>query len=209
MNHAPQEDFAHSVVRMRSSLARVELAASRIARDSLTPATRELAAGITESVREIDEEIGTALGTFRAESESSIDVGDCAQVLATTRDRMLPILRAHAIEWPTIDALHEVFLHDRVAVERAALLMLRAGIALAGRGGRLQLSLVHDRQKRSIGVRLSAERDTPSSNNENLLCDSLSGARAFALRHRGSLELHDAARGAALMTLWLPPLEVE
>jgi len=209
MNHPPLEDFTHSVVRMRSSLARVELAASRIARDSLTPATRELAAGITESVREIDEEIGTALGTFCAEPDSSIDVGDCAQVLAATRDRMLPILRAHAIEWPPIDANHEAFLHDRVVVERAALLMLRAGIALAGRGGTLRLSLVHDRHELNIGVRLSAEQNVPSSDSDNLLCDSLAGARAFALRHRGSLELHDAARGAALMTLWLAPLEVE
>jgi len=209
MNPAPLEDFAHSVVRMRSSLARVELAASRIARDSLTPATRELAAGITESVREIDEEIGTALGTFRAEPDAGVDVGDCAQVLAAMRDRMLPILRAHTIDWPAMDEDRDAFVHDRVGVERAALLMLRSGIALAGRGGRLALSLVHGRDSMGIGIRLATERNAPSSENENLLCDSLGGARAFAHRHRGSLELHDAARGAALVTLWLAPLEVE
>lgn len=202
MNPVPLDQIAESMVRMRSSLARVELAASRLARDSLTPASRELAENISETVREIDHEIDGSLRTLRPPPKIESDPQSCSHMLAELHDRMMPVLRAHAIEWPFAMPTQERYVNDPIAFERAALVVLRTGISIAGRGGRLALSLVRETDGGRLGLDLTT-RHAESPSDEQQAVDALVGLRSFAHRVGATLQVSEAPPDEAHLTLWL------
>jgi len=189
---------------MRTSLARVELAASRLARDAATPAARDLATGISEAVLDIDDEIGEALRTLRSEPDTGNDFEDCSPILAALRERITPILRAHGISWLRLGGEDEVVIADRVAVELAALVMLRTGIAQAGHGGAIQLSLVRDARVPCIGLCLT----THPGDGHIADADALVRARTLAQRHGSSLVVRHS-EGSLTATLWLTRSEAK
>ena len=204
MTPVPQEEIFDSILRIRTPLARIELAASRLARDAATPAARDFAIGISQAVREIDDEIGDALGTLRPEPGATVDVGDCGPILTALRARMIPILQAYEIDWRPVESGDQQIGGDRLAFERAAVVMLRAGIALAGRAGTIHLSMVQDTDVPRIGLCLTTHRREGAAANAE--SDAIAQARAFAHRFQGSLDVRPS-EGASIVTLWLTPLE--
>ncbi len=200
----PHEGLADSILHIRTCLSRVELAASRLAREATTPVARDLVAGISQAVQEIDDEIGEALLSLRTESNSDAEVSDCSHSLEILRDRMSPILHAHGIHWLPREIGEPCLTTNRDGIELAALVMLRTGIALAGHGGTIDLELVRDPETSRIGLRLAAERVDASEGDP----DTLIHARALAERHRGSLIVQESA-GSHSATLWLTSSEAE
>lgn len=201
--------LTQAILRMRTPLARVELAASRLARSAATPATRGLVEGISEAVRQIDHEISDSLRVIRPAAREQSDFGDARGVLTALRRRTAAVLQAYEIRWPPPDGEDQPILADRVAVEKAALVMLRAGIALAGRGGSVELSLVHHAEASRTGLRLAAEQavDAAPSSASSTAPDPLTQPLAFALGWGGSLDVRRRDREATA-TLWLAPSEL-
>lgn len=207
MTLVPVEELSDSIVRMRESLARVELAASRLARDSVTPIAHQLATGISESVQDIDDEIGAALRVLRVAPKEHADIGECGQLLTDLRERMLPILDAHGVRWPQLEMPSEVILDNCIVVERVALVMLRAGISIAGRGGEIRLSLLRSDDSQQLGMRVGIEPAIRAGDEETPKAGTLIALRALAHRFGGSLELHDEIGSAVQGTYWFARLE--
>lgn len=210
MNQAPLEEIASSMVRMRSCLARVELAASRLARESLKPLTRELAEGVSESVREIDDEIDRSLRILRVGPVGADESTRCAEIVAQVEARMAPILGAHAIEWRGVAPEHTSCRLDPIVLEAAALALLGSGIALAGRGGRLTLALDVDPDRGRVGLRLEAKRSDPAPADLRPIAEVVSGLRAVTHRFGAGIGVESDAAGEreARVTLWLATDEV-
>ena len=198
--------FAHAFLRMRTPLARAELAASRLARDAATPAARGLAAGISEAVREVDQEIVRSLQSLRPVDAAEDSFGDCADVLPALRTRMAPVLCAHDIAWTqaakaTREANELPVLGDRVGLARAAVVMLRAGIDFVGPGGCFVLETCRNAEVDALGLRLEATRPT-GTRRDPAGGDPLSPALSFALHSGGCLEVQHRSHHATA-TLWL------
>ena len=201
MTPDPNEGLTDSILRMRTCLSRVELAATRLAREAATPAARGLAVGISKAVYEIDDEIGDALRALRSESQEA-DIGDCRPILAAFRRRMSPILRAHDVAWCDDAVAVDLCIADRAAFEFSALVMLRTGIELVGADRTIDLSLVHGADTCDIGLRLGLDRFDPDEADT----DPIRRIHALAARYRCSLTLENGD-GAASVTLWLPSVE--
>ena len=207
MTPIPNEQITDSILRMRTSLARIELAASRLARDAMTPVTRDFVAGISEAVREIDDEISDSLRTLRAEPNVDPVIGDCSGILSALHERIAPILETYEIRWPRLESDGDDVLGDLVQVELVALHMLRAGIALAGRAGTIDLSLMRDTAAPRIGLCLLSARCPEDILDSSTQADELAPIRALAHRYEGEMSVRETESGP-IVTFWLAPTEV-
>ena len=188
--------FAKTFLRMRTPLARVELAASRLARFAESPAARDLAAGITEAVQVLDDEIDRSLRVLGMTTAREVDRGDCRAILPALRRRMQPVLRAHGIEW--IDGWESAVpvSGDRLGVGRAALGMLRAAMVAARGGAHLRVELTQRAGDSVLGVRVRLDRLASSRD------AAFADARELASAMGGSLEVQPDGSGVSAV-LWL------
>lgn len=203
MTQPRDKRLADLVVGMRTPLSRVELAATQLARTVMTPAAKELAAGISEAVSHLDERISDVLNALEPAGAEDFD---CSTVLAALRQRMEPVLSARSVEWvETSCESEEPVYGDRGIVARSALALLVAGMELAGPRGRLTLDMVSEGAER-YGVLLRARsRDATATHSalEGGEADRLlSHARRVAREGGGALEI-DPLDSEVVLTLWL------
>ena len=141
----PKNLAAGLALGLRSSLARVELAASQLTRELRTPTARELARVISAAVRETDRDIDVIVALLLPLARPRGRSDDLRAVFRRLGERVAPVLDAAGTSWEEPVAPGSVRLQgDPVATERAALALARAGSRLAGAGGRLRLGLVGD-----------------------------------------------------------------
>lgn len=156
MTRIRYEATAELALGMRAPLARIELAASRLAREARTPGGRALAASISESVAELDESIGRSLALLARETEAAPAADDLRAVLADLHRRLSPALEARGVQWaqPTPEALE--VRGDAALVRRLAVMLVREGAGRAGAGGAIGLSVRGDAE--GYGVELAVRR---------------------------------------------------
>lgn len=145
-----------AVIEMRTPLARVELAASQLARDGTTPAARTLARGISEAVVELDRLIARSLCALVADVASRKLAADCRGVLTEVASRVSPVLRARRIRLQVESPASSPAPGDLEEVRHAALVLVRAGTSLAPPGGALILWVEERRGRCGVGLRVTA-----------------------------------------------------
>jgi signal transduction histidine kinase len=185
---------AHAVA-LRTPLARVQLAASQLERDAVTPHARRLALAIAEAVAELDTGITETLSVLVPPAPPATD-DDVAVVLETLRQRVAPSLRARGVTWEPGPPAEAPVPGNASWVREAAAVLAREAVVGVGAGGRLRIALVEGTGR--LGLRLELE---PA-----VAAPSLPGARALALRRGGVLEMED---GHGRATLWLPRIAEE
>lgn len=187
--------MAELLLRMRTPLSRIELAASRLARDATTPTRLDLAHGISDAVSELDEAIAGGLRGLVSDGAGAAEVEDCRAVLEDLRERLTPLLLARSIEWEAEPAgAAEPVPGDPDATRRAALALLRTGSALAGPGGAVALSFAREHEGRRRGIALEVKRGSDETREgtaaaaRNDLGDGVRALQDFVLAHGGAFE---------------------
>jgi len=194
--------LASLIVAMRTPLARVELAATQLARSTMTPAAQSLATGISEAVSHLDERIADALRALAAPAGGG-EAADCRGVLETLRKRMEPVLRARSVTW-TDDPVssEQPLLGDRTSCANDALTLLVAGMDFAGPGGRISLAIERGADG-GCGVSLRATRAGETDAVDGDPTDEIvTRVRNLTSPTGGTLECNEAEEGLC-MTLWL------
>ncbi len=171
---------------MRTPLARVELAATQLARDATTPADRELAAGISDAVAEIDQMIHRALEILLPREPDPTSRVDVVPILERVCARVAPALEARGISWSLGAVPTGGVVGDPRLIEQAALALLRGGVAIAGSGGSLRMRLDKDADRYGVAVETVCAPGVPSEEEWRRAFD---GARDFALGHAGMMAL--------------------
>jgi signal transduction histidine kinase len=167
-------------VEMRTPLARIELAASQLVREAATPLARELAAGISEAVRDLDALIARSLGLLLP-SAAEARHEPLGPVLEEVQERLHAALLARGVRLE--QGPRPGVRGDPERARRGALLLLRAGAPLVGEGGTLRLGLVADGVRWGLALELDPGASAPGD-----LGPLLEAARHFVTSHRGELE---------------------
>ena len=130
MNLERDAELAAIVLDIRTPLSRVELAASRLAREDMPPRARDLAETIREAVAAIDRELENAVLALAPRAERTRS--GAGPVLEALRTRLAPVLEARGLELE-IEPAPEVEL-DPTVLRRAAIALTRAAVEHAGPG---------------------------------------------------------------------------
>lgn len=199
MSEAAQGPAAERLLaEARNALARIELAATQLARDACTPAARTLSRGISDAVEDLDAVLTRALVPLRAGAPQAQPGSDASNLLPELVGRLARTLAARGIELEA-EAADGVVQADLHLLRRATLALVRAAARVAGTRGRIVVGLRRGDGPRS-GIRLHLrllEGAAPAWE------EWLQEPRVFAQLHGGSLECD--ARGAECeATLWLP-----
>jgi hypothetical protein len=185
---------------LRSSLARVELAASQLGREVQTPAARDLARTISAAVGQADRQLDRIVALLAPQARVGRGVEDARSVLARLRGRIAPVLAARGTACELRAWGREPLRADPVLVERVALALVRIASALAGPEGRLWMAL--DREGEQVGVVVGCApadgRALPEDPER-----AFAGLLPLAVRHGGTLAGGPAGSGWQA-TLWLP-----
>lgn len=177
-------------VEMRTPLARIELAASQLAREATTPLSHDLASSISEAVRDLDALIGRALGLLLP-SGSDARHEPLVPVLEEVQQRLGAVLGARGVRLEL--APHLDVRGDADRARRGALLLLRAGAPVVGDGGTLRIGLAADGARWGLALELAPGRAAAGD-----VTPLLEAARHFVLSSRGELEpLPEPEAGAA------------
>ena len=186
------------VLGLRSQLARVELASSRLARESLIPSAHELAQSISEAVGEVDREIDRITALLLPLESNSGPRDDLRSVLTRLGERIAPVLAASGTRWETPEVAAEPLCGDPLRLERVALALLRVGARIAGSGGRLRLDLVGDASRYGLALECRPAGDgAPGGDPQDVFSDVLPMLAAQG----GALE-SQAESDAARATVW-------
>lgn len=142
-----------------SPLATIELAASRLLRESATPAVHALARTISEAVQEIDAELASALLLLDATPIEPHAEADALPALRTLVRRATAALAAREIELRAALEAEAAWPGDPDLLAMATSLMVRIAAGQAGRGGRCELALQARDERRGVVVRWRAAPD--------------------------------------------------
>jgi len=194
MSNARAAAAAARSVALRTPLARVQLAASRLEREAVTPAVARLVASISDAVAELDRGIADLLGVLVPPAQPVTDE-DVAAALEVLRQRVAPSLCARGVEW-TAGAGHAGPVPGNASLVReSAVALVREAAAALGAGGRVRLDLAEAPDRLELRLSLTGGRaGAPGPG-------GFEASRALALRRGGGLDW-DGAAGRA--TLWLP-----
>ena len=191
----PERSFTAALaLGLRTPLSRIELAASRLEREAVTPAARGLAEGICDAVEELDRMIVQLTAVLAPPPPIDPPRAPLAEVLPAMRDRLAPVLAARGVQWlePELDA---GAVGDPDALKLTALSLIRAGTELAGGGGRVSIQLQTEAGR--SGVRLEVASDAPVA-----IADSaLRELRSRVLIQGGSVELTPRSDGC-VASVW-------
>lgn len=143
----PVETHAAALsVEIRTPLAQIELAASQLFREALTPNTRAQSEQIFEAVAEIDclvERMLRVLVPRRREWETQQDL---ASVLSELRRRFAPALSACGVEWKWREPARSRVIGNLERVRRLCTELLHQALTLSGEGGQFTLGMVQREQ---------------------------------------------------------------
>ncbi len=175
MSDALRHAAAKRIAGLFGALSRIELAASRLARENLTPSARELLGAVREAASELDEGVNEALLWLTPAVATTRAAGELGPVLRDLAQRFAPVLAARDRTLrPCLDPASRAT-GDPEFVRRIATRMLRAAAQFAGCGGAITLGIVEGParsgveaswtragagfESRSDRARTSAERD--------------------------------------------------
>lgn len=185
--HQPSlAELAGALRELHAPIARIELAASRLAREDMPPRARQLATTIREAVAELDERLdATARQGLPALQRPSQKIGNA---LEAWKMRMRPVLAARGLALET--SVDEDLAIDPVTMRRGLNALTRLALDAAG-SGPLHLDLSHVDGALRMQARWHRADTAPGF--------AADAARRNAAATGGRLD-HDPS-GA---TLWLP-----
>lgn len=187
----PRDERAAALaLELRAPLSRVELAASQLLREALTPAGRRTAERIGEAVREVDRGIARLLAWIEPEADAAAGA-DWSQVLGELRRRLAGVLALRGITWEE-GPLAAAPGTDPGRARLLATALLRAAAARAGAGGRFRVELRAEEGGAVLSVRCrgGATAGPPPP--------AVEEARGLALSQGAVLETRKTADGAVL-----------
>lgn len=184
-------------VEARSPLAQIELAASQIYREALTPNARAQSEQIFEAVAQIDALVDRMLRVLVPPKRSATREQALAPILAALRQRFAPALMACGVEW--------IFAEDRASgatnqpqqVRKLCTELLRLALALSGKGGSFEFDLAEGGG--GVEARLVCLRREACSETQAVAARAaVAQARAVILEDGGVLVGQADAQGSAL-----------
>lgn len=185
--------------RARSALARIGLAATRLAREASTPAMQALVATITDAVEQLDRALGDALPPNGGALPRAPAAADVATTLDALRPRLVRALAARELGLDLAVPAAPVP-GDASLLRQAVAQLVRGAARELAPGGRIVLGL------RSEGSRFGVDATLYAADGRPATVDAarwLEAPRAFAQRWCGALE-HAAGDDVHGATLWLP-----
>jgi signal transduction histidine kinase len=196
VNARRDAQLAAALLGLRTPLARIQLAASRMRRDGSPPLACSCGDSICEAVEELDKRLELAVAAL-VRDPTPTPPRDCEGTLDQVLRRVAPAFEARGCICERMPAPGSV-LGDEARVRRGALQLLRVALRFAGRGGRVKVGLVDGATR--YGLRLNAEG--LEQNETQWLGEPLAALRRFALALDGELEF-EATEGTGLRAaLW-------
>lgn len=157
MNPNRDAELAAVVLDIRTPLSRVELAASRLAREDMPPRARDLAETIREAVAVIDRQVEHAVLALAPRAPRARS--SAGPVLEALRTRLAPVLEARGLELE-IEPAPEIEL-DPTVLRRAAIALTRAAVEHAAPGA-FRLGLRPSQHGWGVSVRWH-QREAPAA----------------------------------------------
>jgi signal transduction histidine kinase len=196
VNARRDAQLAAALLGLRTPLARIQLAASRMRRDGSPPLARSCGEAICEAVEELDGRLELAVAALAPERKPAPPRA-CEGALNQVLERVAPAFEARGCRCERMPAPDSV-LGDEARVRRGALQLLRVALRFAGRGGRVRVGLVDGTAR--YGLQLNAQG--LEADETEWLGEPLAALRRFALALDGELEL-EATEGTGLRAaLW-------
>lgn len=171
------------VSELRSPLSRIELAVSQLQRNLASPGGRELAASISEAVREADRGVGRVLHLLEPNLRSARR-SELGEVLARLHGRVGPALKARGITLELGEPIAADSLGDARLVEQAALALIRVGSSLVVSEARFDLGLTVSENQLTLNLRGQSVEGDYSSKVPARVFASL---RPWVARHGGEV----------------------
>jgi signal transduction histidine kinase len=188
--------LATALLGLRTPLARIQLAASRMCRDGFPPLARSCGEAICDAVGELDGRLELAVAALAGEPAPTPS-RDCEHALEQVLRRVAPAFEARGCSCEQLPTAGSV-LGDEARVRRGALQLLRVALRHAGPGGRVQVGLVDSAAR--YGLRVNAQG--PEARQAEQLGEPLAALRRFALARGGELELETVDGGGLRAALW-------
>jgi len=191
--------LATALAGLRTPIARIQLAASRLEALRHPPLASDVAGSLRDAVAELDRDVELLLGAL-ATPGGATRSSSCARALDEILARVAPALDARGCRCERERDVGSVA-DDACRVRRGALQLLRSGSRFAGRGGRLRIGLVAEPSRYAIRV----EAEAPSANGpDGAVEPDTEELRRFALAEGGELGLEPSAAGRWTAALWFP-----
>ncbi len=143
-------------VEMRSPLAQIELAASQLAREALTPIARAHADQIFDAVAQIDELLDRSLRVLLPQAPCGTQSCSLTPVLGDLRARFEPVLAACGVRWVSESGSSGPVHGDPNVFRSHVCSLLRFVLVACEGGGRVEVALRPD-----VVLRLSIALDEP------------------------------------------------
>jgi hypothetical protein len=141
---------------MRSPLAQIELAASQLAREALTPIARAHADQIFDAVAQIDELVDRSLRLLLPQAPRAGRTCALTPVLGELRARFEPALAACGVQWVSDGGAADEVRGDPDAFRAHVCSLLRFVLVACERGGRMEVAL-----QSGVVLRLTIALDEP------------------------------------------------
>lgn len=146
-------------VEIRTPLARIELAASQLFREALTPGARGQAEQIFEAVGEVDSLIERMLRVLVPPRRTMESNADLALVISELRRRFVPAFAACGVDWVWRDYPREPVRGNVDRVRRLGTSLLHLALTLSGSNG--QFTLDATRSGQGVVLSLFCRRTDP------------------------------------------------
>lgn len=185
---------------LRTPLSRVALAANELSRDFTTPAQQWRAAQISQLIRHLDARIDQILPLLSEPTCPEPESAQLAAVLDQLRERLAAALEARGVEWLPAHPTEPPIRGGAHRARRCAVMLLRAGAAWTGPGGRVRLSPVRGSRGGGLSLECLCDASAPSTARPDFPIGRLSELAAY---EGGLLEHHELPAGVRI-TLWLP-----
>ncbi len=173
-------------VEIRTPLAQIELAASQLFREALTPNAQARSEQIFEAVSAIDGLVDRMLRVLVPRSGECEPDQDLAPVVSGLRRRFAPALAACGVDWKWGEPDDERVIGNLEQVRRLCTDLLHLALNLSGEGGRFTLELANKEQ--AVEAALFCRRASALSDEQVAAAQSaIHQSQAFALERGGAL----------------------
>jgi signal transduction histidine kinase len=188
--------LASALLGLRTPLARIQLAASRMRRDGFPPLARSCGESICDAVEELDGRLELAVSALAGE-RTATPQRPCEGALDQVLQRVAPAFEARGCSCERL-ATEDSVLGDEARVRRGALQLLRVALCFAGPGGSVRVGLIDSGAR--YGLRVNAQG--PEAQPAERLDEPLAALRRFALARGGELELETRDAAGLRAALW-------
>lgn len=185
-----------ALAELHDPLARIELAASQLARSGAPPGTHALAERILDAVRDLDGRLQDSIAALEPLRADPHVRDDCREEIAEAVTKMQPILAARGITLVEPELPERRIGGDGRFARRATLQLLRAGGRWARSGDELTIALRETRSAYGIELNCRGTEAPPTGTFDDAARFARSSGAELAMRG----EPNAAGRPAA--TLW-------